>query len=90
MEEKVFPQPAVAGELARFVEARLHTDGQVNIERIKALQAEIARSPANPIYVIVDPRGPGAPGIGRELGRFEGGTLGDPQAFVDFLAAARW
>lgn len=84
MEEKVFPQPAVAGELARYVEARLHTDGQRNIERIEELQAALARSVANPIYVIVDPRDE------RELGRFEGGTLGNPQEFVEFLASQRW
>ena len=39
-----------------FIEARLHTDGDHNIERILALQKELARSVATPLYLIQDPR----------------------------------
>jgi len=57
MEEKVFPLPAVAGELqSGFIEARLHTDGGPSVDRNKQLQQEMTRSVANPIYVIVDPK----------------------------------
>ena len=42
MEEKIFPRPAVAGELKGYVEARLHTDGRKNIDRIKELQRELS------------------------------------------------
>jgi len=56
MEENVFPSQAVAWELTKdFVEARLHTDGQTNIERIRQLQMELAGVQATPYYVIVDP-----------------------------------
>jgi len=57
MEEKIFPRPAVAGELTEnFIEARLHTDGGPAVDRNKELQQEMTRSVANPIYVIVDPK----------------------------------
>lgn len=57
MEEKIFPQPAVAGELKKnFIEARLHTDGGPSMEHNKELQREITNSVANPIYVIIDPK----------------------------------
>jgi hypothetical protein len=56
-EEKVFPSPKVAEFLERhFIEARLHTDGETNIERILALQQELAKSVATPYYLIQDPR----------------------------------
>jgi hypothetical protein len=55
MEEKVFPLPAVAEVLKNMVEARLHTDGSRNIERIHQLQRDLTGSIANPYYVIVDP-----------------------------------
>lgn len=55
MEETIFPAPAVARELELgFVEARLHTDGQDNIERILELQRELAGVQATPYYLIVD------------------------------------
>lgn len=56
-EEKVFPSPEVSQVLERhFVEARLHVDGERNIERILELQQELARSVATPLYLIQDPR----------------------------------
>lgn len=57
MEEKVFPKPAVAGELKEhYVEARLHTDGGPREAENRKLQKDIAGSPANPYYVIIDPK----------------------------------
>lgn len=56
MEGNTFLLPAVAGLLAKhYVEARLHTDGRVNIERILELQRELTGSVATPYYVVVDP-----------------------------------
>ncbi len=55
MEETIFPKPAVAGELAKVIEARLHYDGERKKE-INALQREMVQSIAAPIYVIVDPK----------------------------------
>ena len=53
MEEEIFPAGAVAPLLEdNFVEARLHTDGEVNIERIRELQQELTSSVANPYYVL--------------------------------------
>ena len=56
MEEKIFPRPAVAAELQKYVEARLHTDGGPREEENQELQKKMTGSVANPIYVIVDPR----------------------------------
>lgn len=78
MEENVFPEPAVAGHLKNYVEARLHTDGRKNIERILQLQEDLARTAANPVYVLVDPADE------REIARFEGATF-DQDEFIDFL-----
>jgi hypothetical protein len=56
-EEKVFPSAKVSGLLEEsFIEARLHTDGEKNIERILALQQELAKSVATPYYLIQDPK----------------------------------
>jgi len=57
MEEKIFPRPAVAGELRdKFVEARLHNDGGPRKDEVRALQQEKAGSYAAPNYLIVDPK----------------------------------
>ncbi len=78
MEERVFRLPAVAGILeSRFVEARLHTDGESNIDRILALQKELAGSPATPVYLVVDPDS------GEILTKLEGPRGTD--LFVEFL-----
>lgn len=79
MENSVFPSPAVAGILNQsFVEARLHTDGSDNIERILELQRQLTGSVATPIYVLIDPR------TGAKEAQFLGSTR-DEQAFADFL-----
>lgn len=57
MEEKLFPKPAVAGALKKnYIEARLHTDGGPREAENRKLQEEKAGSPANPYYVIIDPK----------------------------------
>jgi hypothetical protein len=58
MEENVFSSGAVAPWLEEhYVEARLHTDGDVRRDEILALQEELTQSVANPYYVILDPPG---------------------------------
>jgi len=79
----VFPEPSVAKELREhFVEARLHTDGEHNIERILQLQQELARSVATPLYLIQDPS------TKRQLNDSLGG-LTSADAFRKFLQTAR-
>lgn len=85
MEEKVFRRGAVASELEHFVEARLHTDhGDEKLRaRWRRLEEEMAGTRATPVYLALDPKDM------RVLARFDGGTLGDDQPFVDFLREAR-
>ena len=81
-EEKVFPSRKVSELLEQhFVEARLHTDGETNIERILELQKELARSVATPYYLIQDPRSQ------RLLGKPIGGVTTEG-AFHSLLQAA--
>jgi len=55
-EEKVFPSPKISGVLEEhYVEARLHNDGE-HAEEIIALQQELGRSAATPLYLVLDPR----------------------------------
>lgn len=76
----MFPSPAVAGILHEsYVEARLHTDGTKNIERIRELQREMTHSIATPIYLLIDPK------TGEEKGKFQGSTF-DEGEFAAFLA----
>ena len=78
MEEKVFPQPAVAGVLKDFIEARLHTDGLgPRYERNKELQKKETGSSATPIYMIVDPKT-------GEKRRLRAGLMA-PDTFIKFL-----
>jgi hypothetical protein len=80
MEHKVFPSPAVAGILSRsYVESRLHTDGDLNLERILELQRQLTGSVATPIYILIDPR------TGEKKGQFLGSTF-DEQEFAAFLS----
>jgi hypothetical protein len=88
MEQSTFPLPAVAGELAHFVEARLHADtlDPVHGARIKELVETMARSASQPIFVVIDPR------TGKELGRHtEGAALFKPdiKVFTKFLKDLR-
>ena len=55
-EEKVFPSDTVSSLLEEhFIEARLHTDGEKNIDRILELQEELAQSVATPFYLVIRP-----------------------------------
>lgn len=57
MEDSILPSAAVAAVLnEHYVEARLFTDTEENIERILALQDELAGTVANPTFVLVEPR----------------------------------
>ena len=62
MEGDVFPSPAVAGLMKKFVvESRQHTDTKntLTAEQFadnRAAQAELAGTKANPFFVAVDPR----------------------------------
>jgi hypothetical protein len=55
MEEGIFPRPAVAGELGKLIEARLHYDGARKKE-VKALQRDLAKTYAAPVYLILEPK----------------------------------
>jgi hypothetical protein len=78
MEEKIFPKPAVAGELKKnYIEARLHTDGGPREAENRQLQKQKAKGPANPYYVIIDPRT-------GEVVRKKAGLLLE-QDFLEFL-----
>jgi len=79
METTVMPSNSIAGVLREsFVESRLHTDGQENLDRILELQRDLTSSVAVPYYVVVDPES------GAKLGRFEGASLTESD-FLDFL-----
>jgi hypothetical protein len=81
-EEKVFPSDKVSELLEEsFVEARLHTDGATNIERILALQTELAKSVATPYYLVQDPRSKRL--LGEPLG-----AIVTVDAFHEFLERA--
>ena len=83
MEEKVFRLPVVAGILNEsYVEARLHTDGETNIDEIRTLQETLVHSVATPYYVVVDPNS------GEKKAIFEGATLKDESPFTEFLQGA--
>ena len=80
MEEKVFPDPAVAEVLSeKFIEARIHTDHDELGEANRARQLEMTNSVAQPIYLLLDPENK------EVLGRLDGATLGDNAPFIEFL-----
>lgn len=57
MEEKIFPRPAVADVLkAKYIEARLHTDGGPALQQNLKLQQELTKSLALPFYLVYDPQ----------------------------------
>lgn len=84
MEEKVFYHPAVAGELQRMVEARLHNDHPDAKKRgaIKDLQRRFADTLATPTYVVVDPKS------GEIVARHVGPEY-DAEKFASWLRRAR-
>ena len=83
MEKFIFRRPEVFRELKRTVEARLHTDGFGEHRPIslsnQALQQQLTKAPATPVYVIQDP------GARKVLGVFRGATQ-DAGEFAAWLA----
>lgn len=77
MEENIFPHPAVAGELSKMVEARLHNDAEVK-DIIRPLQMRLVNSIAAPIYLIMDPT------TEKILAKREGAML-DEEEFAEWL-----
>lgn len=81
-EEKVFPSAKVSEFLQEhFIEARLHTDGEVNNERILALQRDLAKNVATPYYLVQDPKSKRL--LGKPLG-----VITTVDTFRSFLEAA--
>ena len=83
MEVSIFPKPDVREFKQRWVEARLHSDATdpAHRERIAGLIESLAKSPAQPIYVAVDPA------TELEINRFNGGTIADWSPLVAFMKA---
>ena len=80
MENSILPSPSVAGVLnGKYVEARLFTDGEENIERILELQDRLSGTLANPTFVLVEP------GSERKLAQLQGKR--SAQTFKRFLEA---
>ena len=74
------PSPAVAAVLNEsYVEARLFTDGEQNIERILELQDKLSGTLANPTFVLVEP------GAERKLYQLQGKR--SAKTFKRFLEA---
>ena len=51
---EIFPAPAVAGQLTRMIEARIHNDG-ANQKKVRAKQVEMINTYATPSYALIDP-----------------------------------
>ena len=81
-EEKVFPSEKVSRVLEdHYIEARLHTDGSKNIERILELQEELTQSIATPFYLVIEPQSK------REVIAWDRGVVTSSK-FTDFLERA--
>ena len=84
MEEHVFPAPAVAGQLTRMIEARIHNDG-ANQKEIRAKQVAMIDTYATPSYVLIDP-------ASEEIVDSHDGPEFDAETFAAWLKRAngRW
>ncbi len=80
MEGSVFRQPAVAGVLEGFVEARLHYDKGPRIHENAELEKKLADTLASPTYVTIDPM------TGKKVRVQQGPSSGDK--FIEFLRGA--
>ncbi|MEX1024979.1 MAG: hypothetical protein WD226_07870 [Planctomycetota bacterium] len=82
MELGTFLQPAVRGALEdNIVEVRLHLDGDVNVARIKELQATLANGNVTmPYFVLVDPD------TGQPIARTDASVALNPEAMIKFLS----
>jgi thiol:disulfide interchange protein DsbD len=82
MEANMFPRPAVAAALGRFVRVRLYTDGEGDLyERQQRMEQQKLGTVALPYYAIVD-------SLGDVQARFLGMTRNTDE-FVDFLVRGR-
>lgn len=82
MEANIFPKPAVAAEMNKFVLARLYTDGNGEIyEKQQKMEQDVYNTVALPFYAIVD-------GDGKTIATFPGLTRNEME-FVDFLRKAQ-
>lgn len=75
MEYGVFRKDPVMTILREnLVEARLHTDGEKNIERIRELQQRFVGHGGLPVYLVIDPETEKVSGemqrIERDVGKF--------------------
>lgn len=78
MEANIFPKPAVAAEMNKFVLARLYTDGEGEIyEKQQQMEQEMYNTVALPFYAIVD-------ADGKTIATFPGLTRNE-QEFLEFL-----
>jgi hypothetical protein len=80
MELKVFPAPAVAGELMKVVESRIHNDGG-NQTEVRAWQVDLIKTLSTPSYALIDPA------TGELLARHEGPEM-DSDTFAKWLREA--
>lgn len=76
----MFPLPAVARQLSKMVEARLHYDGKRKDE-VGAVRKRLVDSISSPIYVIVDPK------TGQVIRRHD--SVATEQQFLEFLLGTR-
>ena len=82
MEANIFPQREVQTELAKYVRARLYTDGEgENYQRQQQFQEKTFQTVALPFYAIFDSNG-------KPVATFPGLTR-NAQEFVDFLRKAQ-
>jgi hypothetical protein len=81
MELKVFPAPAVAGQLQRVVEARIHNDAQETQDEVRAWQDDLIHTLATPSYALIDPT------TDELIGMHEGPET-DPAIFAEWLEEA--
>ena len=81
MESHIFNRPEVRAELARFVQARLYTDGEGKMfEDQQAFQEKQFGTVALPLYAVVDANG-------KTLAT-QSGISGSPAEFIAFLRGA--
>jgi hypothetical protein len=85
MEESVFPVPAVAGQLRRMVEARIHNDAVDTQDEVRAWQDGIIHTLATPSYALINPV------TGKLIDKHEGPET-NPEVFAKWLERAheRW
>jgi hypothetical protein len=83
MEVSIFTRPEVSRVLSRFVEMRLHVDGEDEelAETFKKYQLRLVNSSALPSYAIIEPDEPE-----KLRGKYHGADLPYGTRFTEFLA----